>query len=916
MDGMLFQNTIQQPFDDATVGVSANPVFREEFTIVLRLLLAYLTPRLGEPNEREHRQEFVGLCSLFVFYNHLFRVVDKRLVKSLWDVQLKVPAVHLFGNVLIVPNEWISRKMPQILTLIDKRSADFDGVRREHLKRMDANIAGVAQQLYLNVCTWMVRMESPEPKVANIGQRKAVICQIYIQGILFAYQVSNFVKTFLALHSDLQVPMKNSYVQALFRMTELLKAIEQTFHRRSMWVANHTMHIVQHFTFSAIQLIRECAQNVKERVSAKSLDVLTAMDFMQTALNGPGTRLRRTAIDLALHVASSARAISPENLERMQNYLRKLEAINTLSESIEVACNTDFLYWYRDFYPLYLNHLYQNPIQAHRIHYFFACLRDCVPVLKEIHHEESKTALVDAFRTEIEENLDECIVRPLCTDIETDLRLQIHTGVVRLDDRNPFRVEHKDLTQFLKVNPIRFLGENFDIRTRVTHYLDVTFYNLTTVALHDWKVYGQMRNLATQKYGLDMQDVYLPSQTLEQGLDVLMIMRNIHIFVADYLYNLNNQIFVQRSSNNKFLQTINIRHVGNSIRTHGTGIMNTTVNFTYQFLRKKFGIFSQFLFDDHIKSRLIKDVRFFKEVRIKTDQLFPFERAEKFVKDIRKLGVNAKNESYLDQFRRLITEIGNAMGYIRMIRSGGLHCCSNAIRFVPDIDEIVAFDPLIEEEGLSAETQQAAKNVDAALGNLTETFAEESDYFKILVDVFAKEFRTEKNSHLRNFHAMVPPLCLNYVEYMISAKDKLNRKNKVGAAFTDDGFAMGLAYILKLLDQYHTFDSLHWFKSCKMHYAEERQKIQAKQVQGRQDEKLLQTVSLSLKRMHLYEKEIDLLFYSLSSARIFFRADQTAEEEAAEKGGGGGVGGEAGGDVGGDSGSAAGSAPPPPPPPP
>ena len=26
--------------------------------------------------------------------------------------------------------------------------------------------------------------------------------------------------------------------------------------------------------------------------------------------------------------------------------------------------------------------------------------------------------------------------------------------------------------------------------------------------------------------------------------------------------------------------------------------------------------------------------------------------------------------------------LGNAMGYIRMIRSGGLHCCSNAIRYV------------------------------------------------------------------------------------------------------------------------------------------------------------------------------------------------------------------------------------------
>jgi len=60
-------------------------------------------------------------------------------------------------------------------------------------------------------------------------------------------------------------------------------------------------------------------------------------------------------------------------------------------------------------------------------------------------------------------------------------------------------------------------------------------------------------------------------------LDVLEIMRNIHIFVSKYLYNLNNQIFVEQSSNNKHLNTINIRHIANSIRTHGTGIMNTTV---------------------------------------------------------------------------------------------------------------------------------------------------------------------------------------------------------------------------------------------------------------------------------------------------------------------------------------------------
>jgi WASH complex subunit 7 len=57
----------------------------------------------------------------------------------------------------------------------------------------------------------------------------------------------------------------------------------------------------------------------------------------------------------------------------------------------------------------------------------------------------------------------------------------------------------------------------------VRHYLDTTFYNLTTIALHDWKSYGEMRNLAEEKYGLSMTEVHLPGQTLEQ-VSVLAIL--------------------------------------------------------------------------------------------------------------------------------------------------------------------------------------------------------------------------------------------------------------------------------------------------------------------------------------------------------------------------------------------------------
>lgn len=60
---------------------------------------------------------------------------------------------------------------------------------------------------------------------------------------------------------------------------------------------------------------------------------------------------------------------------------------------------------------------------------------------------------------------DEHIVEPLCRDIETDLRLSVHTGVVQLDDRNPFKVGMRDLSHFLKVGSIRWFDNNINIRS-------------------------------------------------------------------------------------------------------------------------------------------------------------------------------------------------------------------------------------------------------------------------------------------------------------------------------------------------------------------------------------------------------------------------------------------------------------------
>lgn len=317
--------------------------------------------------------------------------------------------------------------------------------------------------------------------------------------------------------------------------------------------------------------------------------------------------------------------------------------------------------------------------------------------------------------------------------IEANLRHQTHLHL-QLNPLNPFQTPLPPSCR--KLLPVLFSDTYVNMRHDIEHYLSTMFYNLTTVVLHDWRTYGEMRRLAVLQYGLKTVEDNLPVQTLEQGLDVLEIMRNINVFVAKYMYNLNNQVFVEECSSNKHLNTINISHVANSIRTHGIGIMSTTVNFTYQFLQNKFYTFSQFMYDEQIKSRLLKDLRYFSEHKVDLNQMYPYSRADAFNHGIRKLGLNENGLTYLDLFRKLITQIGNAMGYVRLIRSGGKRCVADGTCFLPDLKSVDALNETVQDAELPELTKQAAEQLKREINNMADNFEEATEYFKVYLIKF------------------------------------------------------------------------------------------------------------------------------------------------------------------------------------
>jgi len=133
-------------------------------------------------------------------------------------------------------------------------------------------------------------------------------------------------------------------------------------------------------------------------------------------------------------------------------------------------------------------------------------------------------------------------------------------------------------------------------------------------------------------------------------------------------------------------------------------------------------------------------------------------------------------ETCLDQFRALVTQIGNTLGYVRMVRTAGMRQSATAVQFIPaakddapggyethsregtatgtgvragaeaeakeeDEDAAAGAEPAAAaaaagiDQPLSEETVAAAKCLDDVIQNLMDSFGDETNYLQLLVEV-------------------------------------------------------------------------------------------------------------------------------------------------------------------------------------
>ena len=87
-------------------------------------------------------------------------------------------------------------------------------------------------------------------------------------------------------------------------------------------------------------------------------------------------------------------------------------------------------------------------------------------------------------------------------------------------------------------------------------------------------------------------------------------------------------------------------------------------------------------------------------------------------RSIKRLGTTGKGVTYLDKFRQLIASIGNALGYVRMIRSASLKDNANFMKYIPEIISKIKFDEVAADLDFHGETIESIKVFDMCIKNL------------------------------------------------------------------------------------------------------------------------------------------------------------------------------------------------------
>ena len=890
------------PSGAGIVKANQNKTFIHHLTDYLKRTIININTDLGTFTEVYEYIEYFQYLSLFGLYLELTGVnSDKNLLKNVWTVQKKITSINIVG----ISNFTISKFLLGYsaykgLQLDPPNPTKFE---IDNLMDFEKRLPILMNNLRLNVMTWISRFDSdtfdykikiPDDKskqLPSIIDKTNQRYRFIINGLNLANFLRRTVSSIFEIHLNNSINITPDLIRQLTTGLELIKVVENEFYKILPKIAQN-LNIMNRALLEPIQKPLKAIQELinrkfKDKASHTAFykDQLSATKILFNCSQAIPSPSRLAIAKMCVNTLRARDTMDEKTGEIIKNNINKLEILNNLSREIKRSCDTSFLYLYQDTIPTSLKGIYKNdPIS---LYYYAKALNDIDKPLMYIKYKENNGFdMVKTLRKNVIVMFEKNFLNILCKDIEDDLRKQIHTMFI--ERLNPPAFSDVNLNDYLKIKKFKLFDCVMDIKRYVEEHMNMMFYKMTTLSLNDWQTYQQMRVLAKHKYGLNLHEVFLPSQNLVQGKDILDIIRHLKKFTQNFTHNLHNQIFIEIPKDTNYVNVIGVKQILNSLYTHGTGIVNSVLNKAFGHISKTIPSLLDILLDDYVLSYLKDERTYWNENKSKINYNYPLSNAEKLRAKIITFDENKKVNS-ISKSIQYITQIGNIVALARCIRTALMDYNSQNVNILTNnnindynqISQLISLqvdnDPDNPDNNSSNISSNLLNNIQNSLNDSNKLFCETINnlkqigkntinYLEILVTSFGDALSSEKLPEMELFSFLIPPLTITFIDNAINARDNLMKKNKIeeSAYFSDDGFMIGVCYLLKLFACDKKFESLNWFPSVIKYYKDRQNQKQKK------DKNISGVNTLNERQISSYKEQFEILYYTYTSATILF----------------------------------------------
>ncbi|GMH32306.1 hypothetical protein BSKO_00140 [Bryopsis sp. KO-2023] len=521
----------------------------------IKTTISSISRRLNQYDENLwDREDLLGVLLLFVTFCWGGACPkDRKLLRVILDVHQKSPVLPLYCNLVVNPSRFLMDMLPSsMLSLIPYDYTSQASIQSStHLSNLMSSVEINMETISFRGSVWSMELCALMDQGGD-GFDVVQFITLVMEGVQLLVYVKGLMRSVVQLHVEQLEPLSKANLSIVANCIFSLKLLGESVEKCRNHVREHRKEFMEHYSnkmrahLDSVQnVVHTMERNLRARrmdVGGNNRKVMEKLDICSfwvkiglQALQGSTTLPQRFILEFTMESLSKV-GILPEWVDTVGRVcLNRMEEAERIGDVLDSLVRCEFLYFHPELIRNAFQDVFTHPEEASKLPYLINGFLDAHHLVEQAGFG-SKTVMLE---NEVHSLLRVHLIDPLSKRVESDL-----FQIVKQKGSDPFDRIRGNVLPLLKLRPLRLILREVSPAQCVTEHLSKTFRKLTIRGDLDWKTLCRLRNMAREKYGLDVEEIDCADGTAPASLDRITTREGLNAFVGSHMYNMHSQTFV------------------------------------------------------------------------------------------------------------------------------------------------------------------------------------------------------------------------------------------------------------------------------------------------------------------------------------------------------------------------------------